>query len=176
MPCNVTAVSLQRWCSARPRPWQGCNWFVQLGTVFLQASNAVVQLLNCPESRETPKWANMRVFHRFIIQSLKARGVFLLFFFPNGQWFIATLTHLLCVVQFFSSSLMEVILTFSAVLSHAPLVWMPWCTITSILSPAVERLFPQLLSFHRQHFVLFEYVGRNKLTPLSDKLPLIKSL
>lgn len=37
MPGSVTAASLWGWCSAVLRPWQGCNWFVRLGSVFLQA-------------------------------------------------------------------------------------------------------------------------------------------
>lgn len=38
MPHNVTAVPWRGWCSAVPRLWQGCNWFVGLGSIFLQAS------------------------------------------------------------------------------------------------------------------------------------------
>lgn len=37
---------------------------------------ALLQLLTYPESRGTPKWANMRVFHGSIIHCPNARGVF----------------------------------------------------------------------------------------------------
>lgn len=47
-------------------------------------SRVVLQLLTYPESRGTPKWANMSIFRGSIIHCPKTRGaffVFLLFFF-----------------------------------------------------------------------------------------------
>lgn len=122
-----------------------------------------------PESRGTPKWANMRIFHGSIIQSKSQGSVFL-------EWAVIHCnfdTSSVCSAVF--SLLIDVGDThFLLFFSHALVVWMPWCTITSIISTTAERLFPLLLFFHRQLSVLFEYVGRDKSIPLSDKSTLMK--
>lgn len=87
-----------------PRLGQGVIGSFGSGSVFLQAPTQAVDCCNCwlyPESRETPKWANMSIFSQLDYSPPNRQGRFLFFLFWNGLWFIVTLTRRQCAAQFF---------------------------------------------------------------------------
>lgn len=74
MPCSVTAVPRWGWCSAAPRPWQGCNWFVRLRSPFLPHRPLCSCIAQPQSHKKTPKWANGRIFPQLDYSLSESQG------------------------------------------------------------------------------------------------------
>lgn len=82
MPYNVTAAPLRGWCSAAPRLWQGRNWFVGLGSIFLQAStqSCSAAAVDLPRVTRNPKVGEYQCFSWLDYSQSKNQGSFFFFF------------------------------------------------------------------------------------------------